>query len=90
MDNLKDDLTQEDIALIRKYENFYRSLESGDREPATEAQKHFVAVCNMEAEVNTPHELAWMRYKNKIKRDNEFRTIEAASNSFAISPKLRP
>ncbi|MGD9685399.1 MAG: DUF413 domain-containing protein [Desulfobacter sp.] len=69
MDNSNDDMSLEDIELVRKHKKFYLSLENGDRVPATEAQKHFVAVCNKMADIATPHELAWMRYKNKLSRD---------------------
>ena len=71
MDNSNNDLSLEDIELVRQHEKFYRSLENGDLVPTTEAQKHFVAVCNRMADIATPHELAWMRYKNKANNDGE-------------------
>ena len=90
MDKLNVALTQENLELINKYENFYRSLENGDRAPTTDAQKHFVAVCNGKAEVNTSHELAWMRYKNQIQRDTELHIIHAQSTGSDITPKATP
>lgn len=89
MDNSKDDLTSEDIALVSRFESFYRSLENGDREPTTEAQKHFVAVCKRGADITTPHELAWMRYKNKVNKDGESSDIiKGVLDGNATSPSI--
>lgn len=80
MDETLGELTEEDIALLRKYETFYKSLDNGDRIPSTEAQRHFVAVCNRRANITTAHERAWMRYKNKKERDKLVHEVGEKSN----------
>ncbi|MBI4609406.1 MAG: DUF413 domain-containing protein [Candidatus Rokubacteria bacterium] len=56
------ELTEEETELLQKHLEFYQSLESGRRTPKTEAQKHFVAVCQGRARAETPHEMAYAKY----------------------------
>lgn len=55
-------LTDEDRSLLQRYLPFYRALETGQRLPATEAQDHFVAVCEGREKANTQHEVAYVKY----------------------------
>jgi len=56
------ELTDGEGKLLRRYLEFYRSLETGRRAPATDAQKRFVAVCQGQAKAETPHEIAYAKY----------------------------
>jgi hypothetical protein len=49
-------------ALIERYLNFYRDLETGRRQPSTEAQRYCVAVSRCEAKSPTAHEIAYFKY----------------------------
>ena len=55
-------LADADQELLRQHLAFYQSLETGTRTPSTEAQKHFVAVCEGRKEARTPHEVAYVKY----------------------------
>ena len=57
------DLTPEETALVERHLNFYRALDTGQRLPSTEAQRHFVAVCRCEAEAHSPHEVEYFKYR---------------------------
>ncbi|MFH1923065.1 MAG: DUF413 domain-containing protein [Planctomycetota bacterium] len=57
------DLTPEEEALLERYYAFYRTLDTGGREPTTAAQHHFVAVCHGIAKANTIHEQAYVKYR---------------------------
>jgi uncharacterized protein YifE (UPF0438 family) len=56
-------LTPVETALIQRYLGFYRALDTEERLPATEAQRHFVAVCRCEAKAQSPHEIAYVKYR---------------------------
>jgi RNA polymerase sigma factor (sigma-70 family) len=56
-------LTSEETAAIEKHLEFYRSLETGERLPETDAQKHFVAVCRSEAIAETIDEIAYLKHR---------------------------
>lgn len=55
-------LTAWDISLLEKHLTFYEELASGKRIPATNAQRHFVAVLEEGAKPITQHEIAYTRY----------------------------
>ncbi len=52
-----------DCALLKRHLTFYIALESGERRPSTQAQKHFVAVCEGHLRPRTQHEIAFQRYR---------------------------
>jgi len=56
-------LTSEETALVERFLDFYRDLDSGRRLAATEAQRHFVAVCRCEAKAQSEHEVAYFKYR---------------------------
>lgn len=56
-------LTPEEESLIAKHLPFYRSLASQERKPATPAQDHFVSVTLGQTAAETPHEIAYMKYR---------------------------
>jgi len=53
-------------ALIRRHLPFYRALAEGARAPATAAQRRFVAVARGEAEPETEHERAFLRWREAV------------------------
>ena len=53
-------------ALIRRHLPFYRALAEGARAPATAAQRRFVAVARGEAEPETEHEQAFLRWREAV------------------------
>lgn len=65
------ELTEEEEALLDRYLDFYESLASGDREPTTEAQDHFVKVTRGKAGAATPHELAYAKFMRLRAQTNE-------------------
>jgi len=57
------ELTPEETALIERYLDFYRALDGGQRLPSTEAQRHFVEVCQCQAKADSAHEIAYFKYR---------------------------
>ena len=57
------DRTVEEETLLEKHLAFYEALASGQREPNTAAQQHFVSVCQGRAKATTLHELAYVKYR---------------------------
>lgn len=55
-------------ALIRRHLHFYQALAAGARAPATAAQRRFVAVVRGEAEAETEHERAYLRWRAAAER----------------------
>jgi len=72
-------LTQKEKVLLQKHYEFYRSLETGLRKPATEAQGHFVAVCRGHAKAKTEHEITYAKYiRIRAVREQEKRALTKA------------
>jgi uncharacterized protein YifE (UPF0438 family) len=72
-------LTQKEKVLLQKYYEFYRALETGTHQPATEAQSHFVAVCRGHAKARTVHEIAYAKYlRIRAVREQEKRALQKA------------
>ena len=57
------ELTDEEQSLIDRHLSFYLSLANGDHEPTSEAQRHFVQVTQGLVKACTPHEFAYMKWK---------------------------
>jgi len=70
--------TKEELDLLRKNHSFYISLETGRRAPKTEAQKHFVEVCQGLAKPKTTHEKAYIKFirNRKIQCQNNNQGIK--------------
>ena len=68
-DESRDDLTNEERGLITKYISFYEDLESGVREPRSDAQRHFLEVLRGKAPPRTDHEIAFLKH---LKRRGHF------------------
>ena len=66
-------LPPEDIKRLRKYFDFYSSLETGSRSPDNPERHHFVQMCLGKCKPVGPHEHAYseyMRWRSVIKRGN--------------------
>ncbi len=57
------ELTEKEKEMIRKYYDFYRSIDEGFRIPGTPAQKHFEAVCRGRRPAQNFHERLYLKYK---------------------------
>lgn len=67
-------LTFDEQQLLDKHLSFYEDLETGQRNPETEAQEHFVEVCQGRAKASNDHELAYVKYmrlRAKSRREQE-------------------
>jgi uncharacterized protein YifE (UPF0438 family) len=60
--SMAEKLTKEERLLIKRFGKFYKSLETGERLPTSEAQKHFVEVCMCNALPETEHEIAYAKF----------------------------
>jgi uncharacterized protein YifE (UPF0438 family) len=78
------ELSAEEEALLHRHMTFYRSLETGQRRPATEAQEHFARVTHGLAAAETIHELAYVKHmrlraiQRELERQNQERECEEA------------
>ncbi|MEX2214210.1 MAG: DUF413 domain-containing protein [Phycisphaeraceae bacterium] len=61
-------LNAEERVLLRAHYEFYRSLDSGSRQPTTRAQEHFVSVCSGTATPTTKHERTYLNFKRLVGR----------------------
>jgi uncharacterized protein YifE (UPF0438 family) len=66
-------------ALIRRHLPFYQALAAGLRVPATAAQRRFVAVARGEAEAESEHERAYLRWREAAARADRALAEEPAS-----------
>jgi hypothetical protein len=57
-------LSQWDLALLDRHQRFYVALASGERQPTTALQAHFVAVAYGHARPATQHEVAFQRFRD--------------------------
>jgi uncharacterized protein YifE (UPF0438 family) len=81
-------------ALIRRHLPFYRALAEGARPPTTPAQRRFVAVARGEAEPETEHERAFLRWREAVARADralaeEGRARFSADPTAAAEARLR-
>ncbi len=61
------EFTREQAQLLVNHGFAYQALDAGTREPATEDERQFVAVCRGEREPLTPHEKAWSCFCRKTR-----------------------
>lgn len=69
------DFTIKEAQLLERLGYALNELELGKREPATQEEKHFVAVCRGEGEPTTETERIWFKYMERIKRPKRFHTL---------------
>lgn len=80
-------LSDEDRQLLLAHYPFYRALDTGERVPATEAQRRFVAVCSG-ATPSTPHERAFTRLREFL-RVTGVSEQDMVSSGFSLSAPPR-
>ncbi len=56
-------ITDDEQVLLDRYLWFYQALASGQRLPATDAQRHFVDVSAGKATAETVHEIAYLKHR---------------------------
>lgn len=69
------DFTIKEAQLLENYGHAFNDLDLAKREPDTEEEKHFVAVCRGECEPVTEAERVWSKYTTRIKRTRRFHTL---------------
>ncbi len=61
--------------LLETYGVAYQELHSGVRKPVNKEEIDFVSVCLGNKKANTQHEIAWMRYCQKIEERKTLPTL---------------
>ena len=81
-------LSQTERELLSRYYNFYLSLADGSRSPTTKAQRHFVAVCQGDAEPTTVHESAYLNLR-RLARLTRMSESQIAAYDFAVEAVIQ-
>ena len=71
------DFTIKEAQLHERHGYAFNELDLGKREPVTEEEKLFVAVCRGEREPVTEAERVWSKYMTRIKRPKRFHTLSS-------------
>lgn len=69
------DFTIKEAQILERHGYAFNELDSGKREPATEEETLFVAVCRGEREPQTEPEKIWSKYITRINRPKRFHTL---------------
>ncbi|MDX7991225.1 DUF413 domain-containing protein [Xenorhabdus littoralis] len=69
------DFTIKEAQLLERSGHAFNELDLGKREPQTEKEKLFVAVCRGERAPVTTEEKVWIKYLAKISRPKRFHTL---------------
>ncbi|PHM36374.1 DUF413 domain-containing protein [Xenorhabdus innexi] len=78
------DFTIKEAQLLERHGHAFNELDLGKREPQTEEEKLFVAVCRGERAPVTIAEKIWFKYLEKIRRPKRFHTLSGGK------PQLDP
>lgn len=68
------DFTRDQAILLEEHGEAYEALFLGTREPVTEEESEFVAVCNGKKDAVTEHEKAWQVYSRIIQKKKPYIT----------------
>ena len=71
MDDSTLELTREEILLIKKHFRFNSALATREREPQTDSQRHFAAMCEGRCIAETAHEHAYVRHMRLLAGERE-------------------
>jgi hypothetical protein len=71
MDDSTLELTEDEAQLIKKHFKFYRALATREREPRTDPQRHFAAMCEGRGIAETEHELAYAKHMRIMARERD-------------------
>ncbi|AWH88827.1 DUF413 domain-containing protein [Limnobaculum parvum] len=69
------DFTIKEAQLLERLGYAFNELDLDKREPVTEEEKLFVAVCRGEREPVTESEKVWTKYLDRIRRPKRFHTL---------------
>lgn len=69
------DFTIKEAQLLESVGYALNELELGKRQPLTQDEINFVAVCRGEREAESEHEKVWMKYMSRINRPKRFHTL---------------
>ena len=69
------DFTIKEAQLLERLGVAFNELDLGKREPVTDEEKAFLAVCHGEQEPKTEAEKVWMKYLSRIRRPKRFHTL---------------
>ncbi|HGJ5882137.1 DUF413 family protein [Arsenophonus sp. ENCA] len=78
------DFTIKEAQLLECCGQAFNELDLGKRQPQTEEEKLFVAMCRGEREPVTPEEKVWSKYMTRISRPKRFHTLSGGK------PQLDP
>lgn len=78
------DFTIKEAQLLERHGYAFNELDLGKREPVTEEEKLFVAVCRGEREPVTEAERVWSKYMTRIKRPKRFHTFPAVNRRLKV------
>jgi uncharacterized protein YifE (UPF0438 family) len=79
--------TAEEKELLAKHLQFYVALDSGQKVPDTEKQRHFVQFCRGKDKAITPHEFAYLKYKRIQSYRNKLKLKSTTSNNLKLKSK---
>ncbi|MEY4476160.1 MAG: hypothetical protein RL248_1927 [Pseudomonadota bacterium] len=69
------DFTIKEAQLLEFHGYAFNELDLGKREPATEEERQFVAVCRGEREPMSVEEKVWSKYVTQTRRPKRFHTL---------------
>ena len=78
-------IAEHERRLLARHWLFYAALDRGQRQPVTDAQKHFVAVCREKCNPNTDHEHAYLSGK-KLLSLSTLKEHEVVQREFQLTP----
>jgi uncharacterized protein YifE (UPF0438 family) len=84
-------LSERELELLNKHLDFYIDLARGKRKPATEAQEHFLKVCQGRAVAETEHEVVYILWKRlDIQKQKLVVSDRPNSHAYDAPPGTRP
>jgi uncharacterized protein YifE (UPF0438 family) len=69
------DYSVTEVTILETYGIALLEISSGKRQPTTEEEINFKAVCSNEQNADTAIEKAWMKYQNKVLTPKQFHTL---------------
>ncbi len=69
------DFTIKEAQLLERFGFAFNELDLGKREPVTEEERQFVAVCRGERQPESEIEKVWSKYITRIRRPKRFHTL---------------
>ncbi|MDU6409739.1 MAG: DUF413 domain-containing protein [Yersiniaceae bacterium] len=69
------DFTIKEAQLLERHGNAFNELDLGKREPVTDEEVQFLAVCRGDREPTTEAEKVWTKYVTRIRRPKRFHTL---------------